>query len=181
MKKNSIYSLWIKQIFGYSGNGFFVQYPSNIKGGKYMTIGNNFIAGDRLRLECWDTFVGDKFSPNLTIGSNVVCNYNIHIGCINKVIIGDNVLLGSNILITDHQHGFINENDIAIPPVKRRLYSLGPVIIEDEVWIGENVSIMPNVTIGKGCIIGANSVVTKCFPAYSVIAGVPAKIIKNLT
>ena len=179
MKRNSIYSLWIKQVFGYCGDVFFVQCPSNIKGGKYMSIGNYFNAGDRLRLECWDEFAGEKFIPNLTIGSNVVCNYNVHIGCINKVIIGDYVLMGSNILITDHQHGFINETDIIIPPVKRRLYSSGPVIIEDNVWIGENVSIMPNVTIGKGCIIGANSVVTKNFPAYSVIGGIPAKVIKK--
>lgn len=88
--------------------------------------------------------------------------------------------MGSNILITDHQHGFVNKDDFETPLVKRKLYSLGPVIIEDNVWIGENVSIMPNVTIGRGCIIGANAVVTKSFPAYSVIGGIPARIIKEL-
>ena len=60
------------------------------------------------------------------------------------------------------------------------LYRKGPVVIEDNVWIGEKASIMPGVHIGKGAIIAANSVVTHDVPAYAVVAGVPAKIVKQL-
>ena len=67
-----------------------------------------------------------------------------------------------------------------IPPYKRELISNGPVIIEDNVWIGEGSMIMPNVTIGKGSIIAANSVITKDIPSYCMAAGSPAKIIKTL-
>ena len=145
-----------------------------------MTIGEKFGTLERLRIECWDEFAGTKFKPNLTIGNNVNMNFDIHIGCINKVSIGNNVLFASNIYITDHQHGHIDKRDLGINPAKRPLSTNGPVIIEDNVWIGENVAILPNVTIGESCIIGANSVVTKSFPKYSVLAGVPAKLLKSL-
>ena len=60
------------------------------------------------------------------------------------------------------------------------IYRKCPVVIEDNVWIGEKASIMPGVHIGKGAIIAANSVVTHDVPAYAVVAGTPAKVIKQL-
>lgn len=63
-----------------------------------------------------------------------------------------------------------------ISPNKRTLYSKGPVVLGDNVWIGQNVSVMPDVVIGEGCIIGANSVVTHDIPAFSIAAGCPAKL-----
>ena len=65
-------------------------------------------------------------------------------------------------------------------PSLRKLYSKGPVIIEDNVWIGEGVAILPNVIIGENSIIGANAVVTKDIPRNSVVGGNPAKIIRTL-
>lgn len=69
---------------------------------------------------------------------------------------------------------------LGIAPNKRPLYCKGPVIIGNNVWIGEKASIMPGVTIGDGVIIAANSVVTKDIPSYSLAAGIPAKIIKSV-
>lgn len=75
---------------------------------------------------------------------------------------------------------YICKSELMIPPGDRSLYSKGPVIIGDNVWVGAGSCILPNVTIGNNCIIGANSVVTKSFPDNCVIAGNPAKIIKQL-
>lgn len=177
--KDIFYSSWVKNYFNSCGSNFNIK-SATIKGGNYMHIGNNFTGIYGLRFECWDSFNEDKFKPQLNIGNCVSMNNNIHIGCIDKITIGNNVLLASNIFITDHFHGYVDERDLGIPPHLRPLNSKGPVIIEDNVWIGENVTIMPNVTIGSGCIIGANSVVTRSFGSNSVLGGVPAKLIRNL-
>ena len=71
-------------------------------------------------------------------------------------------------------------SELNIHPEKRSLVSKGKVIIGDNVWLGNNVCIMPNVTIGDGVIVGANSVVTKDIPSYSVAAGAPARVVKQI-
>jgi acetyltransferase-like isoleucine patch superfamily enzyme len=179
--KNLIYTYWIRNTFAKCGKSILIQSPAYIRGGQYISIGEGFNSLERLRLECWDIFGDIKFRPILSIGDNVTMNYNVHVGCINSITIGNNVLFASNIFITDHQHGYIDERDLDIAPVERSLSTKGAVIIEDNVWIGENVVIMPNVTIGKGSIVGANSVVTRSFPENSVLSGIPAKLMKTLS
>ena len=151
-----------------------------IKNPQYISIGSNFSSLWNLRIEAWDVYEGDTFKPEIIIGDNVIINTDCHIGCINKVTIGNNVLMASRIYISDHSHGQITHEDLQISPRKRRLYSKGPVTIEDNVWIGQGAAIMPNIKIGRNAIIGANAVVTKDVPPYTVVAGIPAKVIKTL-
>lgn len=179
--KNVLYSNWVKNSLKSCGNDFFLEAPVYLKGGKYISIGNNFYAENRLRIEAWDEFQGIKYNPEIYIGNNVIFNPDCHIGCINKINIGNNVLFASKVFIEDHSHGEINKFNLEIPPAHRRLFSKGPVVIENDVWIGEGVAILPNVTIGSNSIIGANSVVTKSFPAYSIIAGNPARLVKSFS
>lgn len=147
---------------------------------KYITIGKNFVSLYNLRLEAYDSFRGESFNPEIIIGDNVIFNSDVHIGAINKIIIGNNVLMASRIYISDHTHGNVSAEDLKNTPAMRPLHSKGPVIIEDNVWIGEGVCILPGVTIGENCIVGANSIVNKSFPKNSVIAGIPARLIKTL-
>ncbi|WP_345955883.1 DapH/DapD/GlmU-related protein [Mucilaginibacter sp. PAMB04168] len=158
------------------GKNLYIEAPVKVIGGKNIVIGNNCSIYARTRFETFK--YSDKHTPELIIGDNVNIIFDCHIGCVNKVIIGNNVLIASKVFITDHYHGEITKTGIAMPPSERPIYSKGPVIIEDNVWIGEGVAIMPNITIGRNCIIGANSVVTKSFPQNSILAGVPAKLIK---
>lgn len=171
---------WAKSNFKTFGEGSSLPEFYWIKNPEYISIGKRFSSLFNLRLEAWDRFQGDNFTPEIIIGDDVIVNSDVHIGAIEKIVIGNNVLMASRIYISDHYHGDISNKDLEIVPRLRSLYTKGPVIIEDNVWIGEGVCILPGVTIGKNCIIGANSVVTKSFPKNSVIAGVPAKLIKTL-
>lgn len=94
-------------------------------------------------------------------------------------MIGNNVLTGPDVLITDNAHGEAKRKWMDIHPSFRPLYSKGEVVIGDNVWIGQGAMIMPGVHIGDGAIIAANSVVTQDVPAYCVAAGVPAKVVKK--
>lgn len=162
-----------------SVNGsFYIMDPCYIRNPKYITIGKNFGSLNNLRLEALDEYQGEKYTPEIIIGDNVSFTADCHIGCINKIVIGNNVLIASKVYISDHSHGEIDEQIKSVAPAKRKLVSKGPVIIEDNVWIGEGVSVLPNVTIGKNSIVGANAVVTKDIPPNSIVGGVPAKILK---
>ena len=109
---------------------------------------------------------------------------NCQVSCADRVEIGDGCLFGDNVFVTDNFHGGISGSsaraELDTPPALRRLSSKGAVKIGKNCWLGRNVCVMSGVTIGDGCIIGANAVVTHDIPAYSVAGGVPAKVIKKL-
>lgn len=174
------YTGWLSKDFKSFGNNSNILFNINLVGAKYIDIGSNTTLGNKVTLTAWDTYAGEKLSPHIIIGNNVSIGESAHITAINKIQIGNNVLTGKSILITDNSHGKVERDLLDISPIERPLFSKGHVVIEDNVWIGEKASIMPNVYIGKGAIIAANAVVTKNVPAYSVAAGNPAKIIKQL-
>ena len=144
---------------------------------KYVSVGDNSSIMSHCIIE---TCTIDENKPNLEIGHNVSIGEYSHITCANKITIGDGVLTGRFVLITDNSHGNNTKEVAEIAPLAREINSNGPVCIGANVWIGDKVTILPNVTIGKGCIIAANAVVTKDIPEYSVAAGVPAKVIKTI-
>lgn len=123
--------------------------------------------------------IGDTI-PVLTIGNNCLIRHGSHITAIRKITIGDNLLTGTNVLITDNAHGQANRDMMQRPVRERPVVSGGEVTIGNNVWLGNNVCVMPGVTIGDGVIVGANSVVTHDLPAYCVAVGTPAKIIRQL-
>jgi len=178
--KATIYSSIIFKEFKSCGTNLTVFLPAYILGHQNIVIGDYFTSFKGLRLEAYSSHQDSTFTPSIVIGNNVSINMDCHIACVNKISIGNNVLIASKVFITDHFHGNTSIESIILPPSKRIVESRGPVIIEDNVWIGEGVAIMPDVKIGRNSIIGANAVVTKSFPANSVIAGNPAKLIKTI-
>ena len=115
-----------------------------------------------------------SFSPALSIGDNS----GIGIGaCINgPVTIGKNVMMGQEVIIYTTRH---NDDRIDIPIQEQGMKKILPVVIGNDVWIGGRVIILPGVTIGDGCIIGAGAIVTRDVPSYSVAVGVPAKVVRR--
>lgn len=168
------------QGFAHIGKNSIFQYMDySISGLKYIKIGDDFSVGRSFRLVAIDCLGVQQFSPEVVMGNHIRIEDYCHIACVNKIVIGNGTLIASKVFITDHYHGEIDGNDIAMMPAERPLKSK-PVIIGNHVWIGDGVCVMPGVTIGDNVIIGANAVVTHNFPPNVVIAGCPAKIIKEL-
>ncbi len=147
-----------------------------------MDFGSGLTTGTNLRIDAFPNQVGSK-GIVLKIGSDVEINDYVHIAAVMRVEIGNNVLIASKVFITDHSHGSYSgdfQSKPSEPPTKRiRRIVAKPVIIEDNVWLGEYVTVMPGVTIGKGSVVGALSVVTKDVPPGTIAVGSPAKVIKR--
>ena len=131
-----------------------------------INFGKNLTTGRFLRI---DVHKGGA----LIFGNNIEINDNCQIACSEKIFIGNDVLIASKVFITDHDHDFSYKGIPREWPLKSK-----EVIIGNCCWSGNNVSILKGVHLGEGVIVGANSVVTKSFPSKSIIAGIPAKLIK---
>ena len=178
-----IYSLLFKlRKFNHIGKRANVGFGVSVINPQNIYIGDDFYADKWTRLHTWLEYRGKKtgYIPNLYIGNNVSFMSNCYISCMNKITIGDGCLFGDNVFVTDNFHGDGSASQRNLPPIDRPLFSKGGVIVGKNVWIGRNVCIMPGVEIGDGAIIGANSVVTKNVEGASVVAGVPARIIKKI-
>jgi acetyltransferase-like isoleucine patch superfamily enzyme len=160
-------------------NARLIRRPYYIRGRQFCKVGKGFTTGVGLRLDC---FPVKECNVCVEIGDNVQLNDYVHIGAINSIKIGNNVLIASKVFITDHNHGSygymnVHSNPSVVP--QERDLSFSKVVIEDNVWIGELTSILPGVTISEGSIIGAMSLVNKDIPPYSIAVGIPAKVIKR--
>jgi acetyltransferase-like isoleucine patch superfamily enzyme len=163
------------------GSGFHVCIGAQIQGGQCITIGDHFFAGKMLWIEAVRDYAGIHYDPAIYIGHGVTCSQCVHIAANARVTIGDGVMFGSRIHVTDHGHGNYNgdeQDNPDTPPSRRRLAPGRPVLIERNVWIGDGVVVLPGVTIGEGTIVGANSVVSRSLPANVIAVGAPAVPVK---
>ena len=153
----------------------------NVRNPEYFAIGDYCYFGSDCRIEAWNKYNDRNYNPEIIIGRDVRINSTCHIGAINKIVIGDECLLGSHVMIIDHSHGKNEFEEMKIHPSSRDLFSKGEIVIGEKCWLCENVVILPGVHIGECCVIAANSVVTKDIPAYSVAAGNPARVVKSIS
>lgn len=158
--------------FGYNSE---VELPYlNINNQNLITIGSGTTILKGARIQLFPDLV--EHTPHIKIGDNCYIGYNVTLLAGADIIIEDGVLFASNILVTSENHG--------IDPTSETYYMDQPLVeapvrIGMGTWIGEKVSVMPGVTIGKKCVIGAGSVVTKSIPDFCVAVGSPARIVKR--
>ena len=170
--------------------GFRAARSPRLLGASALHLGPDFHARDFLWLEAIAAYTGagntTHFQPEIRIGRSARLSDNVHIACIDRVTIGDHLLCGSGVLISDHAHGSYRgtgtgtaASDPATPPAQRPLVSAGPVLIGDNVWLGDRVTVLAGAVLGDGCIVGANSVVTGVIPPQTIAVGAPAKPIRR--
>ena len=112
------------------------------------------------------------FGRNIHIGKNVFINACCNFQDQGGIFIGDNVLIGHNAVLATIDHDL---------DASSRVNHYAPIHIENNVWIGANVVITKGVTIGEGAVVAAGAVVTKDVPAYTVVGGIPAKVIRKVS
>ena len=177
--KSKVFSQWMCLRFNCQNCTF--DYPFGYRhGNRFFKIGVGNRFAKHTILTAWSRYKDKTYKPEVTIGNNCIFGGYLHLTCCNSITIGNDVLTGRWVTITDNSNGECSADETNIPPASRPLWSKGKVIIEDSVWIGDKATILPNVTLGKGCIIGANSVVTKDIPPYAIACGNPAKVIRYI-
>lgn len=187
-----------KRLFFKRSKGIFmlIGKHSVIRQPHYLSVGKEFIVEDFCEINCLSQkgiVFGDRVSigryalirstnfygsgemgEGLIVGNNSNIGSYAYIGCSGFVEIGNNVMISPRVSIYSENHVF-SDNDI---PMKEQGVHREFVKIEDDCWIAANSIILSGVTIGKGSVVSAGSVVTKDVPQYSVVGGVPAKVIK---
>ncbi len=141
--------------------------------GAHLDLGDNLFVGDRCIFE-----VGLNPKAQVSIGSNTWISHDCHLGSSRRIEIGADVLIGEFVSIRDSTHSYA---DLEVP-MKEQQDVLGSIVIEDDVWIGRGCLVQgrpEGIVIGRGSIIGANSVVSCSVPSMQIWGGVPARFIKN--
>jgi lipopolysaccharide O-acetyltransferase len=154
----------------------YIYLPRRIDGPQYISIGHRSSVDKHGWLSAMASYAGEKFSPSLIIEDDVHIGQYACITCAYKVVIESGCLISEYVYISDSGHGF--DPTLGLP-VEQKLAIKGEVHIGACSFIGYRVTILSGVVLGEHCVVGAHSVVTKSFPAYSMIAGVPAKLIKT--
>lgn len=167
-----LYRLVGSAVFGGFGRAVRIVWPLRLVGCRWMTF------EDAVTLQ-YGAYVAaiapDGKPPALRIGRGTLIGNHVHIICSRRVTIGAKVLIADRVYISDDRHQY---EDVALPVMEQPLVQLRDVSIGEGTWLGENVCVM-GCSIGRQCVIGANSVVHRDIPDYSVAAGSPAVIIKR--
>ena len=172
-KVNKLFFLLIyKNSFKKFGANSTISFPFQVEGAKYINIGK------KVHIHKYSWLLGlktNKVTPTLVIHENTYIGRFVHIVCVNKIEVKKNVLISDKVYISDNLHDY---RDIRTPIKNQKIITKGEVVIGEQTWLGENVCVI-GASVGKHCVIGANSVVLHDIPDYSVAIGSPAIVIKK--
>ena len=173
--KARAFTLLLSSQFKKIGVGSRIVPPFRFRGLGAISLGDNVI----IHRDCWIHVVaenGAAGAPLIIIKDDASIGMGATVSAARQVVIGEHVLLARNVYISDHSHAF---DDVNTPIVRQGINGIAPVAIGRHTWLGQNVVVLPGVTIGEHCVIGANSVVKSSIPDFSVAVGAPARVVKR--
>lgn len=170
---NNRFMLFNKHRFKSVGHHSRIVKPLRIDGCHFITLGNRVM----VREGSWLAAVPLTGSDNvhLTLEDGATLGHFNHVFATKSITIEKDVLTADKVYISDNLHSY---EDVSIPIIKQPIKQCKPVVIGEGSWIGENVCVI-GASVGRHCVIGANAVVTKDIPDYSVAVGAPARVIKK--
>jgi acetyltransferase-like isoleucine patch superfamily enzyme len=170
-----LYTLLLSSQFREIGAGARVSPPFRYHGLHRISLGQKVI----VNRDCWIQALGserDDQSPKIVIKAHAGIGMGATITAARQIVIEEYVLLARNVHISDHAHAYENPD---VPIMDQGIDHIAPVSIGRNTWLGQNVVVLPGVTIGQHCVIGANSVVNSSIPDFSVAVGAPARVVKQ--
>jgi acetyltransferase-like isoleucine patch superfamily enzyme len=171
-----LFSLLIAGGFARFGRHTTIMYPLRLCGEEKISIGNRVTIGAGSWLQALPCDSGS--SQTITIGDGTSIQEFCVVSAVRGVVLEDSVLLARNVYISDHIHAYTRAG---APILSQGVDKVKPVRIKSGAWLGQNVVVCPGVTIGRGAVVGANSVVTEDLPDFSVSVGAPARVVKCFT
>jgi acetyltransferase-like isoleucine patch superfamily enzyme len=184
---NRAYSMFLRFFmkFDYIGKNVIIATSCDIHraAAPYIRLGNNVTLSKDVWLNIpFEAPAPVKNNPIITIGDGVAIGRRCTISGVHKIEIGEKSLFGPSVFITDHSHEFENPS---LPIMDQGITEGGTIIIEEGCWFGHSSAVVTHrgreIRIGRNSIIGANAVVTKSFPANSVLIGIPARNVGRLS
>lgn len=142
-----------------------------------VSLGDRSRISRNTRLLALKAYGSQLFDPRINIGDNVSIGFGCTLSCINRIEISNDVTIGDNVYIADSHHDY---QDTKLGVLQQQLLP-GQVSIGQGAWVGYGAFVAGNVSLGEHSVVGANSVVTSSVPAYTVVAGVPAKPLKRFS
>ena len=170
-----VFSLMISGAFARFGKNSVLQYPIRLSGEGRIDIGDRVFIGANSWLQTLPD--GDNAATALHIGSGTSVAGSCVISAVRRVVLEENVLLARNVYIADHIHRYADEDQ---PILSQGVDKIAPVLIRRGAWLGQNVVVCPGVTIGRGAVVGANSVVNTDIPDRCVAVGAPARVVNEI-
>lgn len=157
------------------GKNSYIKRPFNINEREKISIGSNSFIHNNCEIIMISNNVKKVFNPKLIIGDNIYIGKFFHLHCMSNIVIGNGCVISDNVFISAASHSF----DPYCGNIMQQELTFADIVICDNTFIGRNVFIGQGVVLGEHCVVGANSVVTKSFEPYSMIGGIPAKVLKR--
>jgi acetyltransferase-like isoleucine patch superfamily enzyme len=162
--------------FAHFGKGSLIYSPRGILSPHRIEIGDHVMIHEHAMFSVVERFNGREHDPWLRVGSGTNIGAGAWFSCVGRIEIGENNLMGHNVLIADSYHEY---QDPDTPIIKQPMANPEPVVIEPGCIIGPHVAILAGVTVGANSFVAANAVVTKSVPPNSVVVGNPARVIRH--
>lgn len=170
----AIYHHETKRKMAFCGKNVVFENNVRIDCPQFLSMGNDIYVSANTKI--YFALSEQNSTPQLVIKDSTYIGRNCQISCCSKITIQEKVMIADNCYIGDSEHIYNKRQAI----IDSGIQSRGDIVIGDGSWIGANVCILPNVSIGKHCVVGAGSVVTKSIPDYTIAVGNPARIIKYI-
>ena len=175
-RKITYFMNYLKLIKQFSSqNGYLGSYVI-LKHCEYVKIGYRVKINEQVRIECYPQYLDFKLNPKLIIEDDTIIGPFFTAFVADSILIQKGCIFAGNVTLISENHGTSPRDTQCY---QQEPLQTGPINIGKGCWLGQNVTILPNTTIGDRCIIATNAVVKGNIPAYSIVAGIPARVIKT--